>query len=365
MDSVQQAVVDRVSRAAPQVGHGVCSLHSWIEVSRQALKHNIAQYKSIIGARDLAIVVKANAYGHGMGEIAQVCQDDEHVAWLCTASLSEAIKLRSHGIDKPILVLSYVDDDIMLAIDYGIDLVVYDLTMLDLLQQYAEKAKKCARIHVKVDTGLSRLGLQVQNSYELIVRASRMLWIKVNGIFTHLAESEKSGAAFTEQQMTCFRELHLKLVADDIVIPYRHYSCTAALTAVSLSDATLARMGIGVYGLWPSQDNKILTRQMYPQFSLEPVLTWKTKIVQIKHVLMGAHVGYARTHTTVRNSILAVLPIGYWEGYDRKLSSRGLVRINNTYAPVVGRVSMNITVIDITDVPGPIEVGRTKNWQTV
>jgi len=335
-----------------QVNH-----HSWVEISKQALFHNIAQYKQVVGERELAIVIKSNAYGHGMHAIAQLCEEHADVAWLCTASLSESLQLRAAGITKPLLVLSYIDADLTDAVAHDIDLVLYDYEMLHQLQTIAVSLQKKARVHIKVDTGLSRLGLLPDAAYELICTAWGMSHVVVQGMFTHLAESEKSGKGFTAQQIAHLRELKLKLAQQNITIPYHHYSCSAALTAVEEQEYNFARMGLGVYGLWPSKENKIFTQKSYPNFTLKPVMQWKTKIVQIKKVPIWSFVGYARTHTTTRDTLLAVVPVGYWEGYDRKLSNQAAVMVNGVYAPVIGRVSMNVMTIDITDVPGTVTVG--------
>lgn len=336
---------------------GVQPYHSWVEISKQALFHNIAQYKQVVGERELAIVIKSNAYGHGMHAIAQLCEEHTDVAWLCTASLSESLQLRAAGITKPLLVLSYIDADLTDAVAHDIDLVLYDYEMLHQLQTIAVSLQKKARVHIKVDTGLSRLGLLPDAAYELICTAWGMSHVSVQGIFTHLAESEKSGKGFTAQQITHLRELKFKLTQQNIAIPYHHYSCSAALTAVEEQEYNFARMGLGVYGLWPSKENKIFTQKSYPNFTLKPVMQWKTKIVQIKKVPIWSFVGYARTHTTTRDTLLAVVPVGYWEGYDRKLSNQAAVMINGVCAQVIGRVSMNVMTIDITDVPGTVTVG--------
>lgn len=331
--------------------------HSWVEISKQAFFHNIAQYKRIIGERELAVVVKSNAYGHGMLAIAQLCQENSDVSWLCTASLSEGLQIRAAGVSKPLLVLSYIDADMTEAVMHSIDLVIYDYELLVQLQKIAAALQKIARVHIKVDTGLSRLGLAPDAAYDLIMKALQLSHIKVVGIFTHLAESEKTGRGFTAQQIACLQELKKRLADQNIIIPYHHYSCSAAITAVEEREYNLARMGLGVYGLWPSKENKIFAQKVDAHFTLKPVMQWKTKIIQIKKVPIWSFVGYARTHTTTRDTLLAVLPVGYWEGYDRTLSNQAVVLINGAYAPVIGRVSMNVMTIDITDVPGIVMVG--------
>lgn len=327
---------------------------SWVEISKQAFLHNIAQYKHVVGERDFAVVVKSNAYGHGIDAIAQLCETSHAVQWMCTASLSEAVQLRRNGITKPLLVLSYIDADLTDAVMFDIDVVVYDHATLVHLHQAAQEMKKKARVHIKVDTGLSRLGVAPDAAYALICAGRQMPSLIINGIFTHFAESEKTGKGFTEQQILQMRMLKQRLAQEAITIPYYHYSCSAALTVVEDKEYNFARMGLGVYGLWPSKENKIITQKTYPDFTLLPVMTWKTKVVQVKQVPAWSFVGYGRTHTTTRETLLAVLPVGYWEGYGRGLSNQAVVLVQGCYAPVLGRVSMNVMVIDVTDVPGVV-----------
>ena len=333
-------------------GYSFVHASSWVEISRAAFEHNIAQYRSVIGEhKQLAVVIKSNAYGHGIAEIAQLCEQLPVVDWLCTVSLSEALATRAHGIRKPIFVLSYLDADLRLAVQQEIDLVVYDQWTLDQLEHIGQQLNKFVYVHVKVDTGLSRLGLAPHKALELILAAYGMAHIKVRGIFTHLAESEKSGEGFTKQQVIALQTVLAQLAEKGMSIPLVHFSCTAALTVVEDTRYTFGRLGLGVYGLWPSQETKEVTQERYPGFTLEPVMSWKTRVIQVKTVPVGSYVGYGRTFCTQRETLLAVLPVGYWDGYARGLSNRAEVLINGSLAPVVGRVSMNLTTIDVTEVP--------------
>jgi alanine racemase len=330
---------------------------SWVEINSAAFEHNIAQYRAVLGPnKQLAVVIKSNAYGHGMAEIAQLCEQLPAVDWLCTVSLSEALAVRARGITKPIFVLSYLDADLTYAVEQGIDLVVYDRQTVEALETIAAKLHMPAYVHLKVDTGLSRLGLAPQAALDLVLAAQQLTHVHVRGIFTHLAESEKSGEGFTKQQIAALHAVVSTLAERGISIPFIHFSCTAALTVVEDSRYSFGRLGLGVYGLWPSQAAKQVTCERCPGFTLEQVMTWKTRVIQVKQVPTGSYIGYGRTFCTQRETVLAVLPVGYWEGYARGLSNRGQVLVNGVIAPVVGRVSMNLTTIDVTDVPN-ITVG--------
>lgn len=325
---------------------------SWLEINRVAFEHNIAQYRSIVGAgKQLAVVIKSNAYGHGIAEIAQLCEQFPAVDWLCTVSLSEALAVRALGIRKPIFVLSYLDANLRLAVQQEIDLVVYDRQILGQLERIGQELNKCVYVHIKVDTGLSRLGLKPQAALDLVLEAQALTHIQIRGIFTHLAESEKSGDGFTKQQVGALQSVLAQLAQEGISIPLVHFSCTAALTVVDDTRYTFGRLGLGVYGLWPSQAAKEVTQERFPGFTLEPVMSWKTRVIQVKTVPAGSYVGYGRTFCTQRETTLAILSVGYWEGYARGLSNRAHVLINGVLAPVVGRISMNLTTIDVTDVP--------------
>jgi alanine racemase len=330
---------------------------SWVEIDAQALTHNIACYRALVQCIEtpstvFAVVLKSNAYGHGLVEVARVCQKLAAIDWLCTANVSEALYLRRCGITKPILALSYIDASLDELILHDIDVVVYDEQTVHALQAVAEKLQKTAFVHVKVDTGLSRLGVLADHACRFIQAITRMPYVSVRGVFTHLANSERSGKSFTAQQIKRLNHIRKTLGLLGIVVPYYHYSCTAALTAVEEQWGNFVRLGLGIYGLWPSAANKQWTNERYPHIELKPVMSWKTKVIQVKQVPLGESVGYGCTVMLHRHSTLAILPIGYWEGYDRRLSNKAHVMIRGHYAPVIGRVSMNLTICDVTDLAG-------------
>lgn len=328
--------------------------NSWVEVSAQALLHNIAQYKKIIPRHALlAPVIKGNAYGHGLLEIAQILETADFVDYVCVVSLSEALFLRTNSITKPILILSILDTPLEDAIKYNIDNVLYDTTTALELNTLAQKQNKAARVHIKIDTGLSRLGIHYTQAQKFIKHCLSLPHIQVVGFFSHYIDAEDQEPKYCALQKERFDAL-VKLFPQ---IPYKHFSCSAALSSFD-SSYTFARFGIGLYGLWPSQENRVKTLSRSPQFSLQPVLTWKTKIIAIKKIPAESTIGYNATFTTQKETITAVLPIGYWDGYDRKLSNCGRVKIHNQYAPVLGRIAMNMIVVDISDIP-QAQIGDT------
>lgn len=321
---------------------------SWVEIDASALEHNIAQYKAVCKPALLAPVIKSNAYGHGIELIAKLFDQNANVDILCVVSLSEAMRLRTSGIKKPLIVLSILDTNLEHAIIHNIEVIVYDLTTVLELNRLGKLHQKKARVHVKVDTGLSRLGLLKDDALLFIKSIHHLPFITVNGIFTHYASSESADQTYTNYQLNNFNTVIEHLESKGIHIPLRHTSCSAALTANIGTHHTMVRAGIGIYGLWPSNDNKKITQQQYPQFSLRPVLTWKTCVIQVKEIPAGSYIGYNCTHHVHKSSLIATLPIGYWDGYDRRLTNKGLVMIKGQVVPVVGIVAMNLTMIDVT-----------------
>ncbi len=323
----------------------------WIELSKCALLHNLAQYKKIIGTGVLAPVIKSNAYGHGIVEVARICQETHLVDWLCVAFLSEAVMLRDVGITKPILVLSGIDADPVHAVRNDIAFTVYDTHMLNQLNAVGATHNYSFPVHVKIDTGLSRFGILSDQVVPFMQQVQQCTHITLQGISSHFAESNNADQTFTLQQYALFQDILATIVQMQIVAPYVHMANSAATTGLPKPYGNFFRVGLGMYGLWPSEHTKERTQARYPNMSLKPVMSVKTRIMTIKTVPANSFVGYNRTYQTTRQTKLAILPAGYYDGYSTELSNRAMVRIRNKLAPVVGIIAMNTTSIDITDVP--------------
>lgn len=291
-----------------------------------------------------------------MLEVAALLEDRKELPYVCVTSLSEALTLRLANFKKPILVLSIIDKDPALAALHAIDLACHTKEQLDSFIHAAQKAQKPLKIHFKIDTGLSRLGALWSEAETLLHCASKAKECIVQGIFTHLADSDSDDLEFAHLQLKRFKTIIESAAKKNIHFRFRHASCSAAATVLDNSPFTMIRLGIGLYGLWPSPENRPLTQARFPEFSLTPVMTWKTRIIQLKTVPAKTSVGYDRTFTTQRTTTLATLPIGYYDGYNRLLSNKGVVKIGPHYAPVVGQISMNLTTVDVTDIPN-IRVG--------
>lgn len=323
---------------------------TWVEIDPQAFAHNIAMYKKVCTPALFAPVIKSNAYGHGIELIAQMCETLPAVDFIAVASLDEAVQLRMHGIKKPILVLSIVQGDLAQAVLHDIRLVVYNYETVHALEAAAQQLGKKAIVHIKLDTGLSRLGVLPAQAIQFVEQVYQLPHINIEGIFTHFADSENEDQTFVAHQLLQFNFVIDHLAARGITIPLRHTTCSAAATMAFQAHGTLVRAGVGTYGLWPSQDTQRIAMEKIPQFSLKPVLTWKTSIIHLKEIPVGGCVGYDRTFTAQRVTKIATLPIGYWDGYDRSLSNNGLVIVRGKQAPIVGRVAMNLTMVDVTDI---------------
>ncbi|MFC1841687.1 alanine racemase [Candidatus Dependentiae bacterium] len=325
--------------------------HTWVEISKSAIEHNLAQYQNIIGNNNvLAPVVKSNAYGHGIAEISYICKQSKNKMWFCVTNLGEAITLREGNVTNPILVLSYIEKDPELAALLNISVVAYDADTIKKLNTIGKKINKIFNIHIKVDTGLSRLGVDAHNAIELIKEAKNLENINIEGIWTHFAEAQAEDRTFTNKQNNIFYNLIKNIKKIGIKIPFIHSCNSSAIATVNLDHTNFFRIGIGLYGYWPSDYIKKISQKKYPDFNLKPSLTWKSKIFHIKHIPAGRFVGYNRTYQTKKDTTIAIIPVGYFDGYDRRLSNKGNVIINDQIAPILGIVCMNVLTVDVTNI---------------
>ena len=304
-------------------------------------------------------VVKSNAYGHGMELVSRVAEQSKQVDWLGVASLAEATALRVAKIRLPILVLSYFrpfdTSEIARALRQKISFVVYELEQVRALAQAAKKAHTRARVHLKLDTGLGRLGLMPKEAAKLLQRIAGAPYLKLAGVASHLPTAESANEFYVVQQAKVFEKFvaeHRTQLGTD---PFLHLACSAAITASPGTRQTMVRLGLGLYGLWPSEENQHVVAKLHPTLKLKPVLTWKTRVIQQKILAKGASVGYGRSYHAQRLTHMAVLPVGYWDGYDRGLSNQGSVLIHGTRVPIIGRICMNVCMVDVTDVPNVYE----------
>lgn len=326
------------------------SYRTWIEIDSQAFNHNINELKNLISPRTaLGVVVKADAYGHGLELIGRLCQENSSVSWLFTAGLAEGICLRESGVTKPILVLAYVDADVQYLIDYGITCIIADLHNARKLSEAAKKLKKTISVHLKIDTGMSRLGFQPgDNLWQALLEIITLEGLSVEGVFTHLSDTNNSDYSFTKKQVHTFN-LALVVIEDFFNKKlYTHVLASGALHIASEFVYDCVRIGTNAYGYWKSPLQQQRLAAINPEITLRQLLTWKTRIIDIKHISIGDSVGYHRTFIATTPMKIAILPIGYYDGYPRGLSHKGRVLVRGTYAPLIGIISMNLMVIDVS-----------------
>jgi len=321
--------------------------HTWVEINKSSLQHNLKQLKKVVGDGILAPVIKSNAYGHGLLEVGRVCQETSQVDWVCVAALSEALVLRNSGFTKPILVMVYLDKDPALAIKNNIDLMVYNREILKHLSVCAKKLNNICNVHIKADTGLSRLGPSPKKTVEFTEFAKSLEGIKIRGIGTHFAQSQSQDQSFTQQQLETFKKILKQLEDKKIKIRYQHACNSATTLRLKQSIGNFFRPGIAAYGYWASSHVQSDAKKI----SLKPVLTWKTRIFNIKTVPAGRSIGYDRTYETKKETKLGYLPIGYGEGYRRDLANKAHVIVNQKPAPIIGQIGMNVITIDLNNIP--------------
>lgn len=328
---------------------------SWLEISRQALIHNISVHRRLLGEKvKLMAVVKSNAYGHGLEAVAQVCQKSKQVDWLGVASLNEAKLVRSGGVKLPILVLSYfrpfIKDDLVWAIKHGIDFMVYEPEQLKVLARAARQANQPARIHLKLETGMARLGLFPNQARDFLLKIITSPHWQLAGIASHFATAEATNHTFLRYQLATYKKFIRSMAAYLPPDLLQHIACSAAITTEPSAHLSLVRLGLALYGLWPSLANQTMVQKKLPSFTLRPALTWKTQVIEVQKLSRGTPVGYDRTYVTRKPTLMAVLPVGYWDGLDRKLSNKGYVFIKGVRCRIIGRVCMNITMVDASPV---------------
>lgn len=313
------------------------------EIDLDNLQHNLKQIKKICGNKEIIGVIKANAYGHGAMEIAPTLLENG-VSRLAVAVLSEAMELRMSGVKEPIMILGYTPwalGDMLL--DNDIEQSVYSYNDALELSKIAVLKRKILKIHIVVDTGMGRIGfLPTKESVEDVYKISKLPNIEIEGIFSHFSSADESDKDYTLYQMNKYNAFINKLEEKNIQVPIKHIANSAAIIDLENTHLDAVRAGIIMYGYYPS--NYVLRNNI----NLKPVMSLKTSIVHIKKSISGEYISYGRTFKTKRESIIATLPIGYADGYNRLLSNKGKVIVNGKLAPVIGRVCMDQCMIDVT-----------------
>jgi alanine racemase len=330
-------------------------LLNWLEIGAAALRHNVKEFRRRIGTEArLGTVVKANAYGHGIDAVAPVVSE-AGADWLCVNNLEEGVRLRESGHELPVLVMGYVPlVDLEQILVRRLRPVVYNLETVEKLEALAGRHGWTVPVHVKVETGTNRQGILEEDLPALVDRIRVSDGLELEGVTTHFANIEDTtDHSFAQTQTATYQRVVETITRHNGRKPMLHTACSAATLLFTETHLDLVRVGISLYGLWPSRETYVSYRELgKPAMDLQPVMTWKTRVAQVKTVPEGGFVGYGCTYRATRPTRIAVLPVGYSEGYDRGLSNIAHVLIHGRRAPVRGRVCMNMTMVDVTDVPG-------------
>ena len=329
---------------------------AWAEIDLDALHFNIEEIKkSINRTTQIIAVLKTDGYGHGAAQIARVLEAEEQVWGFAVATAEEAFALKEGGICKPLLILGYTFPySYERLIRDNVRSTVFTLETARELSSAAVKVGKECSVHLKIDTGMTRIGIHPDaESLSLIRQIQALPGLKIEGIFTHFATADEADRTRAYHQMALFqnyveqieRELRIK-------ISMKHCSNSAGIVEMPEAQMDAVRAGIILYGLWPSD-----AVQADEKIRLKPMLSLKSRVVYVKTVPAGQQISYGGTFTTKRNTIVATICIGYGDGYPRSLSNIGHVLLKGQRAPILGRVCMDQFMIDVTDLDSPVCVG--------
>lgn len=318
---------------------------TWMEVDLKALDHNLKVLRSRLPAGcAVAAVVKDNAYGHGLVPVARFLQS--RVEWLAVAILEEALLLRQAGIQCPILVLNgvwqgqeeeFLHGDIIPALS--------DLSAMEALQKIAQTRGQSITFHLKLDSGMQRWGLAPGDLDSFLVKRKSWPHLRCRGLMTHLACAEETDPAFTQNQLASFRSVLNRMQKEGMCLDWIHAANSAGILYHPGSHFNLVRPGISLYGYDPRSEEDGIRND------LQPVLAWKSRIALVRHVDAGSFIGYGATFRFPRATRVAVVPVGYGDGFSRLFSNRGQISIAGQLVPIVGRVSMDAITVDIGSIP--------------
>ena len=317
----------------------------YAEINLDAIVKNVDNLMALTKENTGALaVVKADGYGHGDVAVAKAVA--QKVTGYAVATLDEAVNLRENGVKKPILVLGYVDPyEFDILVSHEITATVFDVETAQLLADAARVQKKQAHCHIKVDTGMRRIGLEPdENGIAIVKQITALKELSADGIFTHFAASDETDKTSAEHQFKLFTDFTGRLEKEGIHFTYRHCANSAAVIDMPQVDLDMVRLGIAMYGMYPSDEVKKEKVELFPARDL------KSHVTRVKEIPAGEKVSYGGTFTTTRTTKLATVSVGYGDGYPRALSSKGYVLVRGQKAPIVGRVCMDQMMVDVTDI---------------
>ncbi len=326
---------------------------AWVEVNLSNLDYNIKNIKAKVGEdREIIGVIKADGYGHGSIEVANVLRKNG-VKTFAVAALSEAIRLREHGVKEDIIMLGLTPDLYAdTIVQYDITPVVCSASNAAAIAESAQKAGKVVEGLVAVDTGMGRIGYLPDDPEAIsdIQEMEKLKGFQIKGLFSHFATADAADKTYARQQEAHYQAFYEKLAAAGVKIPMKTFANSAAIMEIPSVHFDAVRPGIILYGCYPSSEVD------KSQLSLKPVMSVKANIVHLKEVPKGATVSYGRKYTAPRKSLIATLALGYADGFPRPYSLVGKVIVNGVFAPIAGNICMDQCMVDITDVPD-VKVG--------
>lgn len=317
----------------------------WAEIDLSAITHNVEQIKAVTtGNAQVCAVVKADGYGHGALAVAETVLK-AGADRLAVAIVTEAVELRRAGFQVPILVLGYTPAcQAELAVEYNVTQTIFSMESAQALSAAAAAAGKNVKVHIKIDTGMSRIGIAPEDAGYFAVAVAALPGIEIEGVYSHFADADQLDKSFTFQQYNRFLEGVEYIKGQGIQIPIRHIANSAALLDLPQMHLDMVRPGIILYGLWPSEEVK-------KKLVLRPAMRFKVQVGFVKDVPSKVSISYGRTYFTNQTSRIATLPVGYADGWSRLLANKAQVVVKGQRAPLVGRVCMDQCMIDVSHIP--------------
>lgn len=318
---------------------------TWVEIDIANLRHNLDEVRRIVGARPKILVpVKADAYGHGIVEISRALER-WGVNYLGVSSVDEGMEIREAGVKLSVLVMGAImGDEIKPCVENDLTITLTSKELLKGLSDFAKGNNLRPKVHIKIDTGMGRLGVWHTDGEKFIKAVAKCRNIEIEGVYTHFPSADTDGE-FTKKQIRDFKALLNTLKKKGIRPKYAHTANSTGLIGFEEAHFNLVRPGLMVYGLYPDMESV--------KVDIKPVLSFKTKIAYLKEVPKGRPISYGGTYVTTRRTKVATLPVGYGDGYMRHLSNKGEVLIHGKRVPVIGRVSMDHTMVDVTHIDNP------------
>lgn len=322
----------------------------WAEIDLAAIRRNLEEIRNCVrGGAKLCAVVKANAYGHGAVAVARAAVD-AGASYLAVAILEEALELRSAGFCEPVLILGYTPpEQAPQIVAHNVTQTIFSLEAAAALSAEAMRQGKAVKVHLKVDTGMGRIGVRPEEAGVLAARIASLPGVELEGVFSHFASSDSADKTAAVAQLMRFREALRCIEAAGVQIAIRHIANSAAILEMPESHFDMVRAGIILYGLWPSDE-------VTHGAALHPAMRLKARISYVKEMPAGEAISYGGAFRTARKSRIATLPIGYADGYSRLLSGKAEVEVGSVLAPVVGRICMDQCMLDVSDA-GDVHAG--------